>query len=170
MIRFITLARQPRLRPQKISMGCWTNVRVRRRAGSAKCYIFDFIRDFKRRVRVWCARARVRVTYAVQLVWFHFHEAWLAGPSGTCQRISYSAAVWPISPNNYKCNVIDADRHRYVVVLALWSRSQSKTYGRPCELMTSNLTNYQSHLHRRGWPCKIDTAGRPYTGPGPAVG
>lgn len=41
----------------------------------------------------------------------------------TCQRISNLAAVWPISLNNYKCNVIDAGRP---------SRFSLSSY-RPCD-------------------------------------
>lgn len=130
---------------------------------SGRCYIFDFIRDYKRYV---CAY--ICMSYSAQLVWFRFALPWSSfarlpvlvnafriQPQFDRYRRTITNVTW-LTPTAYRTVVLSC---RYI---GLAVSIIVETYGRPCELMTSNITNYQSRLHRRGWPRKIDTAGRSY--------
>ena len=125
-----------------------------------RCYIFDFIRNYM------CICARTCVLYIAQLIWFHLALPW-----------SSFAKLGLLPVNAFRIQP-QFDRYRRTITNVTWLTPTAivlsrryiglavpiivKTYGQPCELMTSNLTNYQSYLHRCGWSHKINTAERPY--------
>lgn len=124
-------------------------------------YIFDFIRDYK---RYMCAYMCV-VQHAISLISLHVEarftrfpvlvNAFRSQPQFDRYRRTITNVTW-LTPTAYRTAVLSC---RYI---GLAVSIIVETYGWPCELMTSNITNYQSRLHRRGWSRKIDTAGRPY--------
>lgn len=70
-----------------------------------------------------------------------------------------AAILTDIAEQLQNCNVIDAAPHRpFSRGLVRGILRPKLQRARTRELMTPNLTNYQSHLHRRGRPGGIDTA------------